>query len=89
MLAQVDVHVWYSSSSLDNVLSISACIQSFVVQLISATGGAALLEYTQATVTILGNDNPFGVISLQSPSAVTMEVGDNGTSVAMVTVIRE
>lgn len=59
------------------------------MQLTSATGGAALQEYTQATVTILGNDNPFGIISLQSPSSITTEDGDNGTSVAMVTVIRE
>ena len=59
------------------------------MQLTSATGGAALQEYTQATVTILGNDNPFGIISLQSPSAVTTEVGDNGTSIAMITVMRE
>ena len=64
-------------------------VQSFVVQLTSATGGAALLEYTQATVTIIGNDNPFGIISLQSPSSITTEVGDNDTSVAMITVIRE
>ena len=60
-----------------------------MVQLTSATGGAALLEYTQATVTIVGNDNPFGIISLQSPSSITTEVGDNDTSVAMITVIRE
>jgi hypothetical protein len=60
-----------------------------VLQLTSATGGAALQEYTQATVTILGNDNPFGVISLQSPSSITTEVGDNDTSLAMITVIRE
>ena len=59
------------------------------MQLSSATGGAALLEYTQATVTILGNDNPFGIISLQSPSSVATEDGDNGTSVAMITVMRE
>ena len=77
-----------------NVYTVIICylslyVQSFVVQLTSATGGAALLEYTQATVTILGNDNPFGIISLQSPSSITTENGDNGTSIAMVTVIRE
>ena len=64
-------------------------VQIFVVQLTSATGGATLLDYTQATITILGNDNPFGIISLQSPSSMTTEVGDNGTSVAMISVIRE
>ena len=69
--------------------SFSLPFQSFVVQLTSASGGAALVDGTQAMVTILANDNPFGVISLQSPSVVTMEVGDNDTSVAMVSVIRQ
>ena len=76
------------------IITIMCCrfslyMQIFVVQLTSATGGAALLDYTQATITILGNDNPFGIISLQSPSSITSEVGDNGTSLAMISVIRE
>ena len=65
------------------------CLQSFVVQLSTATGGAALQDFTQAVVTILSNDNPFGIVSMRSSSGVTMEIGDNGTSVAMLTVIRE
>lgn len=60
-----------------------------MVHLTSATGGAALVDNTQAVITILANDNPFGIISLQSPSAVTMEIGDNGTSIALIPVIRE
>ena len=48
-----------------------------------------LEDNTLAAVTILRNDNPFGVISLQSPTAVTMEVGDSGSTVAMVPVVRE
>lgn len=63
--------------------------QTFIVQLSGATGGAVLEDFTQATVTIPRNDNPFGVISLQSPTAVTMEIGDSGTTVAMVPLIRE
>ena len=60
-----------------------------MVQLTNVTGGAVLEDNTLAAVTILRNDNPFGVISLQAPTAVTMEVGDNGTTVAMVPVVRE
>lgn len=59
-----------------------------MVELVGATGGGNIGAASTATLTVLANDGPYGVVSFVAPTAVTTEVGDNGTSVAMLTVIR-
>lgn len=63
-------------------------MQIFSVVLVSATGGGNIGEFSVALVTVPANDGPYGVVSFQSPTAVTTEVGDSGSSIAMLTIIR-
>ena len=53
------------------------------------SGGARVEEtLSTATLTIPGNDNPYGIVSFVSPTSVAMEIGENGTSVTMVPLVR-
>lgn len=61
----------------------------FRVSLESVTGGARIIEGNSlATLTIPENDGPFGVVSFGSPTSVAMEIGQTGTSVTLVPVLR-
>ncbi len=52
------------------------------------TGGGNLGDFPVSIITIPSNDGPYGVIELATLTSVTTEVGDNGTSLAMLSVIR-
>lgn len=58
------------------------------MELVSATGGGNIGQFSVANVTVPSNDAPYGVVSFATPVVVTTEEGDNGTSVAMLTVTR-
>ena len=58
------------------------------MELVSATGGARIGTNSRAIVTIPLNDNPYGIVSFESSMSVAMEIGDNGTSVAMIPIMR-
>ena len=61
----------------------------FRVSLETATGGARIIEGNSlATLTIPENDGPFGVVSFGNPASVAMEIGQTGTSVTMIPVLR-
>ena len=54
----------------------------------SATGGGNIGVFSIANITVPSNDGPHGVVAFSAPSAVTTEEGDNGTSIATVTIER-
>lgn len=60
----------------------------FSVELVSATGGGNIGQFSVANITVPANDAPYGVVSFATSRVVTMEPSDNGTSVVMLTVIR-
>lgn len=62
--------------------------QVFTVELLNATGGGNIGRFPIATITVPANDGPHGVVAFASPVATTTEVGDNGTSTAMLIVTR-
>ena len=41
-----------------------------------------------SNITVPSNDGPHGIVSFATPTAVTTEIGDNGTSIALLTVTR-
>lgn len=60
----------------------------FSVELISATGGGNIGLFSIANITVPANDGPYGVVSFATARAVTNEEGNNGTSIATLTITR-
>lgn len=63
-------------------------LQVFSVELVSATGGGSIGTFSVANITIAANDGPYGVVSFSAATSTTTEVGDNETSLALLTIIR-
>lgn len=63
-------------------------LQVFSVELVSATGGGNIGIFSVANITVPSNDGPHGVVAFSARMATTTEVGDNGTSVALLTISR-
>lgn len=63
-------------------------MQVFSVELVSATGGGNIGRVSSRRIIIPSNDGPHGVLSFTARTITTTEVGDNGTSVALLTVTR-
>lgn len=66
----------------------SACMQVFSVELVSATGGGSIGTFSVANITVTANDGPYGVVSFSATTITTTEVGDNETSLALLTITR-
>lgn len=58
------------------------------MELVSATGGGNIGTFSVANITVPSNDGPYGVVSFSAPTTTTTEVGDNGTSLAVLTITR-
>ena len=56
------------------------------MSLTSATGGARIADSSSASVEILPNDNPYGVVSFSTSTFAATEAGAD--SLAMVPVVR-
>ena len=69
-------------------MSVRVIVQVFSVELVSATGGGRIGDFSVANITVPSNDAAHGVIQFPAVSALTTEVGDNGTSFAMLTITR-
>lgn len=54
----------------------------------SATGGGNIGVFSVANITVSSNDGPYGVVAFSASTAATTEVGDNGTSIAILTIFR-
>lgn len=66
----------------------SSIVQVLSVELVAATGGGNIGVFSVANITIPANDGPHGVVAFSTSRAATTEVGDNGASVAMLTITR-
>ena len=62
--------------------------QVFTLELLNTTGGANLGRFPVTKITVPSNDGPYGVVAFASPLSTTIEVANNGTSTAMLTVTR-
>lgn len=60
----------------------------FSVELANTTGGGNVGRFPVANITVPSNDGTHGVVSFAAVTAATIEVGDNGTSIAMLTITR-
>lgn len=73
---------------LSVILLLSYQLQIYSVELVNATGGGNIGTFSVANITVPSNDGPYGVVAFTTATATTMEVGDNGTSVVMLTISR-
>ena len=62
------------------------CTQEFQVTLLRASGGARIGDDSVALVSILPNDNPYGIISMASEEFTTSE--EDTSTVFHVPVVR-
>lgn len=60
----------------------------FSVELVNATGGGNIGVFPIATITVVANDGPYGVVAFSAATFATSEVGDNETSSALLTLTR-
>ena len=60
----------------------------FSVELVSATGGGNIGMFPAATITVAANDGPYGVVAFSAATFATSEIGDNETSLALLTITR-
>jgi hypothetical protein len=58
------------------------------VELVSATGGGSIGTFSVANITVAANDGPHGVVAFGVTTQTVPELGDNDTSLALLTVTR-